>query len=474
MQEPPHGKRSSAGDLAATRLAEASTSTCVGRTCCTVSSILRLLVVVAGWSFASYDGLADEAGPANETRISRGPSAAEIQEIIVRAFERRDPSYLEKRDANARRLAPLTEKLVALQEQGEDMGCSEQIMIETRWLLEQTTSWNRLEASMDRLKQSMKTTDQAFARKQSASDGAWGACYDEWFFKLDATVTALNDLADSGGTPDYPLSFLNRIRNIENLQIYLAGLLISDVVGTGIDQRDELGAVTGALSQMLFKDRLRRFVDPPAEGFAVDESFIAAYRRFVEMSQDRSTGYWGAWYRVGDHLHKSADLSITFHNISYLQGEVSYWQQIIDTTLAIKAFEYPYGWMKNGSYAHHNNYDVVKIFRYAWPNMTAEQRERTRAELAAMLAWCLQTPKDAKAPFAVDPTFYSSPGDYYYYGVSFFDEIGYWDPGRRFWTDQTFPEALDLCRFIKGRLAGSKLDSAPARSAMEKLERNCP
>jgi hypothetical protein len=460
--------------LLRTKQIEASMPERVSRTCCAVLSILRIIVVVAGWSFAPHDGLADEAGPANETRISRRPATAEIQEIIVREFERRDPSYLEKRDASARRLAPLTEKLVALQEQGKDMSCSEQIMIETRWLLEQTTSWNRLAASMDRLQQSMETTDQAFARKQSASDGAWGTCYDEWFFKLDATATALNDLADSGGIPDHPLSFLGRIRNTENLQRYLTGLLISDVVGTGIDQRDELGAVTGALSQMMFKDRLRRFVDPPAEGFAVDDSFIAAYRRFVEISQDHSTGYWGAWYRVGDRLYRSADLSITFHSISYLQGKVSNWPQIIDTTLAIKSFEYPYGWMKNGSYAHHNNYDVVKIFRYAWPNMTAEQRERTRAELAAMLAWCLQTPKDPKAPFAVDPTFYSSPGDYYYYGVSFFDEIGYWDAGRRFWTDQNFPEALELCTLVKGRLRESKLDSAPARSAMEKLERNCP
>lgn len=439
-----------------------------------IASILWIAVAVAGWSFASHEGLADEGGPSDEAQSLRNPLTAEIQQIILREYERRDPDYLQKRDANASKLAPLTERLVAIQEEGKDMTCSEQILIESRWLLEATTNWRRFEINIDRLKRSMETTDQAFAQGQSANDGSWGPCYEEWFMKLDTTVTVLNDLMASGQSPLYPLSFLERIRDPEDLRSYLDDLLISDVAGSGIDQRDELGAVTGALSQLLFKEGLRQFVDAPAEGRAVDESFVEAYRRFLDISQDPITGYWGAWYQVGGKLYKSADLSLTFHTISYSQGKVRLWPQIIDTTLAIKSLEYPYGWMKNGTYRHHNNYDVVKLFRYGWPNMTADQRRRTRAELAAVLAWCLQTPKDPKAPFAVDPTFYSSPGDYYYYGVSFFDEVGYWDRSRRFWTDQDFPGASDLCRSIKASLKKSKLNTPPARAALQKLEKNCP
>src|SRR3546814_5159268 len=88
-----------------------------------------------------------------------------------------------------------------------------------------------------------------------------------------------------------------------------------------------------------------------------------------------------------------------------------------------------------------------------------------------MLAWCLEPPMDPKAPFSVDSTFYSSPGDYYYYGVSFFDEIGYWDPTERFWTSENFPGALALCRRIKAQLLESRLDTPPARAALQKLER---
>jgi hypothetical protein len=401
------------------------------------------------------------------------PAVAESQQIVLREFERRDSSYPRLREANAQKLALLTQRLISLQERGEDMACSEQILIESRWVLEGTMDWRRLETTMGRLEASMQTRDQASAREQAQEDGSWGACYSEWFLKLDATVTALNDLADRGEYPSYPLVFLNKIRDSESLLSYLEELLISDVAETGIDQRDELGAVTGALSQLLFKDQLRELIAAPTTGFSADDGYVEAYRQFLDSSQDPATGYWGAWYRVERQLRKSADLSLTFHAISYSEGKVRLWPQIINTTLAIKSLEYPFGWMKNGTYNHHNNYDVLKIFRYGWPYMTDQQKRQASAELGAMLAWCLQRPMNPKAPFAIDATFYSSPADYYYYGVSFFDEIGYWDPAKRFWTDQTYPDALSLCRSIKAQLLESNLDTPPARAALQKLETNC-
>jgi hypothetical protein len=432
------------------------------------AAILWIVISAASWMIASHDGVADEP------RRPQLALNAEIQGTVLHEFERHDPSYLQERETNARKLAVLTERLIALQKEGKHMTCSEQILIESRWLLESTTNWRRFETHLDRLRHSMETADQDFAQKQSAKDGSWGACYEEWFLKLDASVTALNDLADRGQSPSYPLSFLDRIRNPEVLRGYLGDLLISDVADSGIDHRDELGAVTGALSQLLFKDQLRPYVSVPAKGFVIDRQYVEAYRQFLDASQDPSTGYWGAWYRVGEKLYMSADLSLTFHTISYLDGKVRFWPRIIDTTLAVKSLEYPYGWMKGEAYNHHNNYDVVKILRSGWLYMSGEQKERSRAELAAMLVWCLQMRMDPRIPFAVDASFYSDPGDYYYYGVSFIEEIGYWDRSKRFWTSQDYPDALELCRSIKARLLESKLDTPPARAARQKLEKNCP
>ena len=117
------------------------------------------------------------------------------------------------------------------------MACSEQILIEARWLLEHTTDWTRLDAQLGKLAESLQNTDQNFATRQSPRDGAWGLCYDEWFLKFDATIDALNLLADHGEALHYPLVFLQRIGSPDSLVTYLKGLLVSDIAETGIDRR---------------------------------------------------------------------------------------------------------------------------------------------------------------------------------------------------------------------------------------------
>jgi hypothetical protein len=399
---------------------------------------------------------------------------SKIEKIIERGFKLSDPNYIVTRSAYAKRLKALTTQLIALQKQGKDMACSDQMLVEARWLLEHTTDWARLDTQLAKLARSLQGDDQNFANQQSREDGAWGACYEKWFLKLDATIDPLGELADQGKAPRYPLVFLQRISSSDSLVAYLEGLLVSDIAETGTDQRDELGAVTGALSQMLFKDDLRRLINQGRQEFVIDDEYVDIYRDFLDSWQDPATGYWGAWYRSQGKLFKSADLSLTFHTISYRKGRVNHWPKIIDTTLSIKAYEYPYGWLHNGGYKHHNNYDVVKILRYGWPHMSDEQKERSRIELTAMIDWCLTMPMEANTLFATDPTFYSSPANYYYYGVSFLDEIGYWDKSRRFWTDRDFPQAHTLCHLIKARLASLDLDAPPAAAAKEKLEANCP
>jgi hypothetical protein len=214
-----------------------------------------------------------------------------IQAIIKHDFIQYDSKYVATRARYANRLKPLTAQLVALQARGKDLACSEQILIEAQWLLEHTTDWPRLDAQIDELAPSLQITDQGFATEQFPGDGAWGLCYDEWFQKFDATVDALNSLADQGKAPRYPLLFLQRIGSADALTTYLEGLLVSDIAKTGINQRDELGAVTSALSQIIFKDDLRRFIEENAQGFVIAGAYIDAYRRFLDSWQDPSTGY---------------------------------------------------------------------------------------------------------------------------------------------------------------------------------------
>ena len=67
------------------------------------------------------------------------------------------------------------------------------------------------------------------------------------------------------------------------------------------------------------------------------------------------------WYKSGGHIYKTTDLSITYHTIAYRNGQVNYWPRIIDTTLRISDDPYPYGWLHDGHFTNHNNYDVARI-----------------------------------------------------------------------------------------------------------------
>ena len=86
-------------------------------------------------------------------------------------------------------------------------------------------------------------------------------------------------------------------------------------------------------------------------GIAEIESGV---RRFIDDWQDPETGFWGAWYRDGVQIYRTSDLSITFHIVSYRNGEVDRKVAIGEHLLASKYEEYPYGWFKDGRMSNHN------------------------------------------------------------------------------------------------------------------------
>jgi len=83
--------------------------------------------------------------------------------------------------------------------------------------------------------------------------------------------------------------------------------------------------------------------------------------------------------------------SFTFHVVSYQSGNIANWPLVIDTTLAIKPLCYPMGWKSDAytQYSNHNNYDVLTILSLGWPHMPSARKDEARAEIAAMLDWCL-------------------------------------------------------------------------------------
>lgn len=402
----------------------------------------------------------------------------DILALISREFERYDPTYLAHQASQGQRLDALKRRLTASEKTGRALPCSRRMMIEAEWLLDYTARWHVLDQKLMALEQSLAVADQGFALKQ-APDGSWGRCYDAWFEKLGGTIDVVGSMpaAADGRVPAlrYRFDFLRPIDKSAILVPYLYRLQLSSIATTGIYEREELGATEGALSQFLFKDSLRALLRANGAAF-VDRAYVDAYRHFLDETQDPISGYWGSWIVSNGEIVRTADLSQTFHAVSYREGDVRDWPQIVRTTLAIKDFPYPYGWMHNGNFNNHNNYDVVKILRLGWPRMTPGERDTARVDIRTMVQWALEESITADGRFRDDPSFYDSVAEAYYYGISFLDEVGYWSEARNFWEEKATGNAgaAVLCRKVRSHLDGMRTNSMAAREALETLDRICP
>jgi len=404
-------------------------------------------------------------------------AAENFHNLIQRQFESYDPDYQIHRKHYGERLEELSKAIADAQANGRNLHCSQQMFLEAKWLHRYTAHWDRLEGKLRRIELSLDDHDQSYAAEQSPVDGFWGVCYEKWFMRLGATLSALESLSLRSEQPRYWLRPAGRFDTGKKLLTRLQDLLVSDIANTGVNNRAELGSLITTFSQSFFKPHLREMLVTSFDlrrTSSVFNSLTEAYRFFLNGAQNRSTGYWGAWYIVDGKVHKSRDLSMTYHIIAYTKGRVERWPEILETTAAIESEPYPYGWRHNGQYNNHNLYDVAKIYKYGWSYMSETEQTKTRARIESMIEWSLANTVGPDYTFEHDPTFSDSLADEYYFGISFFDVVGYWQPKRRFWTDAPLDEdAAAMCCRLKHQVNELDFEGWAADGAMSKLERNC-
>ena len=400
----------------------------------------------------------------------------DFEDLIRRQFEIYDPQYEIHRDRFSEHLKAISQAIAESEAHGRHLYCSEQMYLEAKWLQGYTAHWDRLEDKLARIEQTLNDNDQSYAKEQSPIDGLWGACYEEWFMRLGATLSGLESLAARGEEPRYQLQSPAKIDTGKKLLSLLADLLVSDIAHTGVDNRSELASLITTLAQGAFKPHLREILVGSSDLLTSSylDQLTEAFRFFLSGAQDPATGYWGAWYIVDGKIHKSLDLSMTYHVIAYTNGQVEHWPQIIETTQAIESDSYPYGWRHNGRYNNHNLYDVAKIYKYGWPHMSETERLRIGKQIESMIQWSVSNTFQSDGTFKYDPTFSDSLADEYYFGISFFDAVGYWRPSERFWTGAPVdPKASAMCCRLKQRLKELNLEGWAAEGAMSKIELNC-
>jgi hypothetical protein len=420
--------------------------------------------------FWTFVGLATvllcAAAPADAEAWQPPVTRAQLEEQFA-LFE---PDYGALKSSRVERLRALEQKLFALQADGEPMFCSAHMLNELRWLLQSTTQWSRIDKQLWLLGVSLQDKDQYFAMNQESHDGSWGVCYDEWFKKLDPMIQAINAMAGKDIAPEHTeLEFLQPIGTPEELVSYLERVRRSDIAATGLNRRDELGAVTSVVAELVFKLHVQDYIARHVKGLDLGPGYAEAFRRFLDDWQDPETGYWGAWYEIDGAVRKATDLSTTYHIIAYRKGEVAHWDRIVTTTLALKAEEYPYGWRYQQQMTDHNAYDVVRIFQLGWPHMDEAQRAQAAAAIGELLDWSLTESLQPDGLFAAPIGFSSSVSDAQYYGVSLLTKTGYCNTEPPFWTDRRWPEAEATCCRIAARLRDFQTVVPAAEAARQRL-----
>jgi len=407
-----------------------------------------------------------------------GPAGAEedFDALILSQFEIYDPDYRTHYDRHGERLNEVSEAIAAAEASGRSPHCSQQMYLEAKWLHRYTAHWDRLEDKLQRIEQSLGDEDQNFAADQSPIDGFWGLCYEQWFMRLGATLSGLESLTARGEEPRYQLRSAGKFDTGKKLLTRLEDLLVSDIAHSGVDNRAELASLITTFAQGAYKPHLREILVESADLLTPSrlDTLTEAFRFFLSGAQDPTSGYWGAWYIVDGEIHKSRDLSMTYHIIAYTKGRVQHWPKIIETTQAIESDPYPYGWRHNGRYNNHNLYDVAKIYKFGWPHMSEDERHKIGKQIESMIDWLLTHTVEEDGTFEHDPTFSDSLADEYYFAASFFDVVGYWQPSHRFWTDAPIrKEAAAMCCRLKERVTELGIEGWAAEGALSKLNRNC-
>ena len=370
---------------------------------------------------------------------------------IKQAFTSYRTNYTELREQRVQRAILLGRSVYQLEARGANTGCAHQILTETKWLLSATADFRRVDQRLDDLQNVLGHPDlEDTAAQQDPSDGSWGRCYTEWFFKLDATYEHLNRDSGFNRKPEFRLQLLDRVNSPAKLREYFAGVAVSNIAQDGVNHRRELNESMADLMRLILRDQ-------PA-GYQWDPSLKKVLMDIILQLRNPVTGWWGERYIFGGRTEYVDDLSLTFHIVRYLDGNVPDLQRVVETALALKDSNEPAGWLDDGHFTDHNNMDVAVLFGFGWKAANLTERGVMAEQLQKMLDWCVTQSLTKDGSFAQGGD--DSIEENTYFGVAFLSRIGFFDARRRFWTTKEFPEAPEIRQRIERFIAAHRNSGA--------------
>jgi hypothetical protein len=408
------------------------------------------------------------SGPAAEvtrpfSAEQRGASRNVFGHDPTPEFMKFDPSYRRLHARYADELRELQLELARQTAAGRPTPCSRQLFLEARWLVLYSAHWDRMERRLRDLREMLsRPADPPEAREQNEADGSFDHCSQEWFLKLDSTIEEVENRGERGEKLQYPLKLLDRVNTPEKLRAYLDSLLVSDVVKTGRDNRFELNIATTAIERFIIGHVGQVYPFPPGLKEALFEYEDKVW-------QDPETGFFGGWYRLTDGtIRKTADLSVTFHIVSYRRDNIQRVPQMMRTLIGMKDQEYPFGWLQEGQGSNHHNYDVARLFRVGWSQMDEEQRRLAQAEMRKMMDFCLQETMNSDGSFKLMDE--DTVGSSFLFPISLLNELGYFRPSLRFWTWDSFPDAMKVADLVEKRIRVMGLTDTESAKVLRRFQ----
>ena len=369
-----------------------------------------------------------------------------------------DPHFKKEMPKRIARAHVLGAQVIMRELTGQKTTLSHQILSETIWLISSTADFKQIDERFDDLQATLDHPEREAQGAQQNSDGSSGAGYTQWFFQLIASYSHLND-------PNAKYDFIDRINSPQKLTDYFVSISVSDIPRTGIDHEREFNESMSYLMRMILRQKPKAYhYDPKLKETLMD--------LLLHRFRNPTTGYWGESYVREGRVEFVDDLSMTFHIVSYLDGDVSDMDKVVATTLAIVDLEFPVGPVYKGERFDHLNMDVVELFRLGWPHASAEQKTAIAAELKKMLHWCLtdSLQPDGSFKFWIGD---NSMEESTYYGTSFLARLGYFDKSKRFWTDEEFPDAEQvrqkIIQYIQDHSGSGGASGEYFSSALEQL-----
>jgi hypothetical protein len=323
-------------------------------------------------------GQAQANAPAgSEAIVTVLPQAdLEFKQWRERDFLTFNPHYKEELAKRVVRARALGNRVIAREVAGQNTELSHQILSEIIWLISSTADFTRMDRRLSALRTSLDHPDlEAQAEQENPEDGSWGQGYTEWFFKVIASYPHFDQTNSQ-------FHFLDRINSPQKLTDYLVSVSVSDIARTGVDHEREFNESLSYLMRMILRHKPRQYAYDPGLKAALMGLILRRFR-------NPPTGYWGERYVRDGQIYFVDDLSMTFHVVSYLDGNVPDTDKVVATTLAARSAEFPVRCLFEGQHYDHLNMDVAELFRLGWPHAGDAQKQAMALELHELLQWCL-------------------------------------------------------------------------------------